>query len=168
MSQPGYPKTVRARALRMLRSGRPTVAEISRRLGVSRKTLQVWARAAGLPPRPPQAPPSTLTPEQQRQAVALYLAGASRLTIEIRTRATPSQVRRLVREAGHPLRTCPTHARIDTTQAVALADELGPSGAAKSLGCCHSTVLYHQEKARRERIRAELRAQEAKKEQRRA
>ena len=156
-----HPARIRARVLRLLQAGKLSMAEIARRTGVPRRTVQSWARRAGLPPRPPLAPPSTLPPSQQRRALALYLARVPLRQIRIRTGASPAQVRRLVREAGHPLRETHTMGRIDTAQACALAAEYGPTRAARLLGCTTGTVIYHQDKARRLRIRAELRAEEA-------
>ncbi|MGL5909537.1 MAG: helix-turn-helix domain-containing protein [Phycicoccus sp.] len=163
-----HPAEVRARVLRLLRAGKRTMAAIARRTGVPRRTVQSWARRDGQEPRPPTPPPCTLPPAKQRKAVELYLENVTLRQITIRTGASPAQVRRLVRDAGHPLRSTHTKGRFDTQEVAALAAEVGVREACRRLDCTRSTVVHHVEKARRLRIREELLAEEARKGRRRA
>lgn len=139
----------RQAALRLL--GRPgyTLGEIAAITGTTRRTLQAWARAAGLPPRVRGARPSIFGPAVRRRAVGLYLAGTKMRTISAQVGACAHEIRKWVRAAGHPLRTTHTCGRLSTARVVALANRFGSKGAAEILGCSVGSVGYHRAKARR-------------------
>lgn len=144
------------RALRLLQRPGLALQDITAELGVARKTLYNWAREAGLPLRS-RGHGSIYTARDKAKAVRLYLQGETMWQIGGLTGASPHAIRQWVQAAGHPLRRTHTNARIDTQEAVALAEEHGASGAAEILGCAVSTIRYHQERARVLAVRAKVR-----------
>lgn len=160
-------KTRRA-ALRLLARPQFVLADIVAITGVTRRTLQSWARAAGMPPRPRGARPSIYPAKTRRLAVRLYLQGVKMRTIGAATGAGTWSIREWVRAAGHPLRETHTSGRLDTAEVVALAEQHGHNRAAEILGCSPGSVAYHRQRAIRLRVREELRAQDATEGRRRA
>lgn len=65
---------IRARAIRLYTDSDLSVPEIAREFNVSTKTIQYWAKAAGVPLRGP----APITPETLAKAHALVADGASR------------------------------------------------------------------------------------------
>jgi transposase-like protein len=125
--------------------------------GVSRKTLRRWARAANLPHR--WRGRSVFSAEVKARAVALYLQDPplKMRTIEAKTGMDEQTIRDVVKAAGHTLRRTHTNARLKTNDVMAAVERRGSiAAAARELGCVPSSVQYHIEKARREKVRAEL------------
>lgn len=147
--------TVRADALRLYEEPGLTMGEIEDLTGVSRRTISRWAREAGLPQRS-RARPAIFTAKTREKAVRLYLEGLPMYKIEAATGACDTSIRTWVRDAGHPLRSTHTNARLDTHQVVELAEQHGPKRAAEILGCSVGSIRYHRERAVVLRVRERL------------
>ena len=145
----------RSRALALLRDQALSIDDVSLETGVARKTLYNWSRAAGLPLRS-RAHGSIFTPEVKRLAVELYRKGLTMDQIGARTGASKYAIRQWVRTAGEPLRATHTNARLDTAEVVRLHALHGTGEAARLLGCSRGSVLYHLQRARRLKARAQL------------
>ena len=124
-----------------------SVEDASILAGVSRRTMQAWAREAGLPPRPPRTP-GLFDDAEKAKAVRLYLGGEPMWRIEGATGMGEGSIRSAVRAAGHDLRTCHTNARVRTEDAIAMAEKHGVPEAARRLGCSPEAVRYHLRKVR--------------------
>lgn len=144
-----HDEKTRALAVRMYVKGED-YALIQARTGASRRTIQRWCEAAGVPRRKPSGP-SVFSAKARAKAVRMYLAGERMSAIEAATGAADETIRRWVTEAGGERRASGWHGRYDTAEVVALAKAHGPNDAARRLGCSPGTVHYHVEKARRER-----------------
>lgn len=155
----GHAPEIRALAVRLYLDRVP-MADIQLRChGVSPKAVLRWVRAAGHGLRG-IVRSCIFGPEVRARAVAMYRAGVRMLTIQAATGADDQSIRQWVRDAGVPMRRTHTLARLVTAEVLRLDQEHGPNRAAQLLGCSPASVHYHREKARRERIRAELRGRD--------
>jgi len=135
------PKT-RALALRLLRRPGLLLADISAQTGVHRRTLRIWADAAGLPHRS-RARPSIYADATKGLAVRLYREGLTMSEIGARTGASAHAIRCWARAAGVDLRRTHTRARLDPDEARRLWVQHGYAGAARLLGCTPNAIRHH-------------------------
>jgi len=144
-----HDEATRAEAIRLYRDRHDLeVEDIALRVGASRRSVQTWARAAGVPPRPPKTP-EAFDSRTKAKAVRLYLRGEKMWRIEGATGMGEGSIREAVRKAGHTLRSSHTNGRVDTEDALRLAKRLGPAEAARRLECHQTTIQYHVRKARK-------------------
>ena len=142
MSGTRHDAATRRLALRMLAAGK-AYDLVTARTGASVRTLQYWARAAGLPPRSPGIP--RITARARARALRLYLDDVPMRTICARTGVSAYGVRAIVRKAGYPLRPTSRRPKWDHDQVVLTWQHLGrrTRDAADALGVSVSTVQRH-------------------------
>lgn len=155
-----HDEKTRALAVRMYARGED-YALIQARTGASRRTIQRWCEAAGVPRRE-ACGPSVFSAKARAKAVRMYLASERMSAIEAATGAADETIRTWVAKAGGERRASGCPGRYDTAEVVALAKAHGPNEAARRLGCSPGTVHYHVGKARRERAREALLAADRK------
>lgn len=131
----------RSQALALLRTDL-LLADISAQTGVHRRTLRLWAQAAGIPPRG-RGRPSIYPDATKALAVRLYRDGLAMLAIGARTGASSHAIRQWCRAAGVELRRTHTRARLDPVEVRRLWVQHGYAGAARILGCSPNAVRYH-------------------------
>lgn len=99
-----YDEETKLRAVEMYRANPDMlVPDIAIAVGVSRRTVQKWAREAGVEGRSPKTV-TLFTEETKSKAVAMYLDGHVMWRIEGRTGMGEASIRNAVRKAGHQLR----------------------------------------------------------------
>lgn len=140
----------RALAIRLYREDE-AYEDITAQTGVPRRTVNHWARAAGLPRRRSAHRLRLHDAVTRAYAVRLYAIGTSMLEIGAEVGVGHGAIRQWVVLAGLPLRTTGSHRRIDTHQILRLYGRLGTMKAVSEvLGCSRSTVSNHVAQARRE------------------